>query len=381
MKLLIFIMVFFISGCYIKNKNTLYEIKKNELYIEKIWKKTFEKRKNFFYTNFLLYPILHKNIIYTISNKGYITAINILSGKKIWKKYLLKSNFNIYKKIITDGKNLFIENEKYEFYALNIKNKNIIWKKNIHNTLLCDPVIYKKHLLIFSDDGTLNSLNSKTGDIIWSINIPGFNKIISFKKMAEPLIKNNIIIIGNDYGYIYFIDATTGLIIFKKNIFEKENNIRSNKTLKNIVIDTFIINNILFISSYEKIVALNIKNGKIIWKKNNIDLKQKIIFDKNTIYILNNHNCINAINFFTGNIIWKNQFFLNINLTLPILYKKYFIIADNKGYINILKTENGVQVFKKKFSHYGFKKNFFIYDNIILIEDYNKQFFCFKIKK
>ena len=128
----------------------------------------------------------------------------------------------------------------------------------------------------------------------------GKNKFFISKIKTPFLIINNNIIISDDRGTIFNIN-NKGNLKWKKNIYKKTyKNIYKNLVFsiyKNII---YVADNIGFI------YAIDLKNGNIIWIKNNsIPLKSNIKVYDNKIFLIDYDNKIISLNTNDGSKVWQ----------------------------------------------------------------------------
>jgi len=128
----------------------------------------------------------------------------------------------------------------------------------------------------------------------------GKNKFFISKTKTPFLIINNNIIISDDRGTIYNIN-NKGNLKWKKNIYKNTyKNIYKNLVFsiyKNII---YVADNIGFI------YAIDLKNGNIIWIKNNsIPLKSNIKVYDNKIFLIDYDNKIISLNTNDGSKVWQ----------------------------------------------------------------------------
>ena len=315
-----------------------------------------------------------KNIIF-FDNKGSILKFDEFS-KMVWKNnYYTKPekklkpilNMTIYQNYLIVADNLA------KYYAIDIKNGNLLWMKSniapfnsqikayknkffvtdLENVLRCYSIIDGKELwsiktdrsfiksqkklsVIISDDkvyfnnslGDISAVDINRGKLIWQT--PTQSSSVyegSFRLKTSDLITNNkSIFFSNNNNEFYSIDLMTGSVIWKQKI---NSNIRSS-----------IANNLIFAVSQEGfLVVMESENGNIIRITNVFDkFKEKkrpnikpvgfIIGIKN-IYLTTNNGRLIIIDILTGksNLILKID---NEMVSRPfILEKNLFIIKDN----------------------------------------------------
>ena len=127
----------------------------------------------------------------------------------------------------------------------------------------------------------------------------GRNKFSISKLISSPIILNENIIFSDDKGTIFNINKR-GKLKWKKNVYKKI----YKKIYKNLTFSIY--NNKVYISDNVGFVyALNLKDGKLVWIKNQgVSFRSKIkIFDKK-IFLVDQDNRIFCLDSETGSKIW-----------------------------------------------------------------------------
>lgn len=207
------------------------------------------------------------------------------------------------------------EDEKIKISDLEKRQKEIvdIYKVYTSNTTYSKEVSLSEKILLSKPKKNLSwkmsALNNQ--NFLGNIYLPsvennflkkkiGKNKFFISKLKTPFLIINNNIIISDDRGTIYNIN-NKGKLKWKKNIYKKTyRNIYKNLVFsiyKNII---YVADNIGFI------YAIDLKNGNIIWIKNNsIPLKSNIKVYDNKIFLIDYDNKIISLNINDGSKVWQ----------------------------------------------------------------------------
>ena len=96
--------------------------------------------------------IIEDNAIIFNNSVGDITAIDIFSGLIMWQLPTQSSRINnetyIFKssKLVSDGKSIYLSNNKNEFFSINLKTGTLNWTNKVNSSLT--PVLIKN--LIFT---------------------------------------------------------------------------------------------------------------------------------------------------------------------------------------------------------------------------------------
>jgi len=198
------------------------------------------------------------------------------------------------------------------------------------------------------------SLDTKSG--IWENkkkvaeikNVKQIFKKISFKKESlkeevntklsillneKPKLNNNLKMEGSN------LSNSAGHLVFNKKIQNqnklKFKKIKNRKILKNNLI---IEKNSIFLVDSKGSIIKSSKDGKIIWKKNNYNRKEKrkiksfsLAASNNNIYVFDNLGKYYALNSQDGNIVWSKKYDNPFNSQVKILNNKILVVdGDNR---------------------------------------------------
>ena len=188
-------------------------------------------------------PIKNKDIIYTTSWNGNISAFNINSNNLIWETNLGWSSSS--SPIIVKN-NIFVGSSD-GLYALEKDSGEILWNFKM-GAVSSIPVYVNGVVYCGSHDGNIYAINSKNGDLEWTFET-------NDEIYGSPVVKNNVLFIGSNDGYMYAI-----------NIKDKELKWKF-KTDRPIVSSSLIVNKDLYFGSWDgNLYSLETETGKLKWK-------------------------------------------------------------------------------------------------------------------
>ena len=260
--------------------------------LKKLSKYKFSKIKQFEFVQPDLLFTKDKSIIF-FDNKGNIfkfdSNLNRLWNINHYRKYEKKLNPILF--FASTDKILIVTDNISNYYALNIKNGDLLWKKNSPAPFNSQIKIYKDKFYAVDFDNVLRCFSLKDGKEIWN-----FNTEKSFIKSQQKL----------------------SLIIHE--------------------------NRLIFINTLGDLSAVNIQNGNLLWQtptQNNVLYEEAfllknsdLVYSNNSIYFSNNKNELYSIDFKTGIVRWKQKINSSLrptiigNLLLTITNEGFFVIID-----------------------------------------------------
>jgi outer membrane protein assembly factor BamB len=300
-----------------------------------IFKFNFYKKK-YKKINKILNLSIENNVIYISDNLGFIYALDYVSEKILWaKNYKIPFRSNI--KI--SNNNVIMANQNNSILFIDKKNgeilKTIPTEENVFiGDFINNFAVHKNNVLFLNTFGSLYSLNSKTLDINWFLNLNDtldINPSKIFRSNQLIVSKNKIFVPANDN--LYVIDLLTGSIIFKKNFTS--------------ILKPLVINNVLFSIDNDLLIATELESGKILYsydinkkiaefldtKKKRVKLKSIISAD-NKIFVFLNNSFVIKFNF-NGEISEISKLPEKIN-SMPIIVENQLIYLNNKNRISII---------------------------------------------
>ena len=220
------------------------------------------------------------------------------TSKVIWKKNYYSKLEKKSKPILffnNDNSILIVADSLSKYYAINIKNGNLLWSKINAAPFNSQIKIYKDKFFVIDFDNILRCFSVKNGKELWKIKTG--NTFIKSEKKLSITIANSIVYFNNSIGDISAVDIESGSLLWQ----------------------TPTQNESIYQDSFFLKVSDLITDGKSIVFSNN----------KNEFYSLDSES---------GLINWKQS--INSNLTSTLINELIFSIS-NEGYLIIIDNKNG----------------------------------------
>ena len=316
----------------IKGNIVVYSVDRKEItYKYNFYKKKFKKIKK------ILNIIIEENIIYVADNLGYLYALDYRNKKLLWAKNIkipFRSNIKISgNKIITADQNniLHIFDKNNGIKLRFIPTEETIIKSNFVNSL----ALYRESLIYLNTFGSLYSINTQNLKINWFAN---FKQSLDLNPtnlfFSNPVIVfEDKIIISTD-PYLYLLNINNGSIIFKTPITSIVKPIISGKTLFIITKDNLLVS--IDIITGKINYSLNISNqiGNFLdTKKKTINIKSLSLANDNLLIFLDNSYLV----VFNKNGKIKKIEKLKSKLgTSPIFINKSILFLDKNNKLIVL---------------------------------------------
>lgn len=181
--------------------------------LKKISKYKFKKIKNFkFYELDLVFD---KEGIIFFDNKGSIFKFNDRS-KLIWKKNLYDKRQKKNRPILFFSNNankLIVADNFAKYYAIDLKNGQLIWSKEHTSSFNSQIKIYKDKFFVIDLENILRCYSLVDGSEIW--NLPTEKTFIKSQKRLSLIVSDNKVFFNNSMGDVSSVDIDTGNLLWQ----------------------------------------------------------------------------------------------------------------------------------------------------------------------
>ncbi len=334
-------------------------------------------------------PISYKEWRQSFQNKFNNISNVLFLNEGNYKKLSKVSNSLVNKNILVYENNLFFSDQKGNIGVFSLSKNQLIFKYNFYKnkfkkTKKDIKIIIKEDIIIAADNfGYVYSINYKKNKILWAKNF-----LIPFRSNLK--IINGIIFLSDEKNKIVLLDIKNGNKI-------DELYTQPSKTVSsyesNLAVDDD--NNLLFLSTGGSLYSLNLINNKRINWIQNFKLENEIVFNGNPITISKNQIIIstddsisllntNGVRIWNLNIKSKVSPIISGNTIFTINSDNFLVLIDkNSGQIKYSKNLYSILAkdFKKSFQR-KIKKidHLFLTDNKLLLISENSYFIEINLK-
>ena len=128
-------------------------------------------------------PIVFGDKLYSISSRGSLAAIDLRSGRIIWKR-----DYSSYRSIALEGNNIYVTDVKGHVYSIGRNNGLEQWSQlSLTNRGVTGPVVVGNYIVVGDFEGYLHWLNKDTGEIVAQ------HQVDSSAIYATPMVDKGII--------------------------------------------------------------------------------------------------------------------------------------------------------------------------------------------
>ena len=128
-------------------------------------------------------PIIYGDIVYAVSARGHLVAIELRTGRMLWKR-----QYSSYRQMSVSGNTIFLTDVRGHIYAIDRVNGLERWSQlAFTNRGVTGPAALKEHVVVGDFEGYLHWLDQETGEIVSRHHVDG-SGIHSTPTVADEIL-------------------------------------------------------------------------------------------------------------------------------------------------------------------------------------------------
>ena len=314
---------------------------------EVLWEKSIGHGSESYFSR--LKPVAAYNNIYSASREGDVIALDAKTGDTLWKKDLSdihnERNFwdsrqsaSLSGGPVAGSDKVFIGSENGKIYALNAQTGEVIWQASIKGEIISSPAIDSGILVVNTASGIMKAYNAENGDELWAIeqNVPA----LTLRGISAPVIASGGVLIGTAKGGVNVYILDKGQQGWTTEIGEPTGSTELERVVDVDASPVVFGDKIYAISSRGNLAAIELKSGRILWKRQYSSYRQIAIY-RNTIFLTDIRGHVYALDRINGIERWSNLTLSNRGVTGPAIIDNYVVVGDFEGYLHWFDQETG----------------------------------------
>ncbi len=303
-------------------------------------------------------PVIDNNFLFFLDAKSNVISFDLNNNKIAWKKNISlnnEKNHNIGGGIVI-YKNTVIVNSPYgQIISLDKSSGSVIWKNNVESSIRSAPTVYDNKLLSLTLSNKLYVLNADNGNILWQHQ--GIFNNTTLLDSPKVAVDENIVIAPYSNGEFFALNLSNGKEIWRNSFIDIEIKETTN-AFSDIDAFPIIKKDIVIISSaIGKLIAVNKKSGNKLWTRD-IFTTQTPLVNGNSIFLVNNNKEVICLNILDGGTRWvlsieKGLSDNNKHIWLPpILMNSQLLLVGGYKKLILIDTMTGETIRKKNLSNF-----------------------------
>jgi len=319
----------------------------SELRIKPVWSTRIGKGVGENYIK--LQPAVDDGKVFAVDINGQLVALSAETGTRLWRVQL--------KEEISGGVGagfgyLFLGTKEGKVMALSQIDGAIVWQHHVSSEILSAPTSNGDIVVVQTLDEKVYGLDHDTGEQEWFYE--SVLPTLTLRGTSSPVLAGNMALVGLASGKVVALHTDSGRVLWEHRIALPQGRSELER-MTDIDGDLLQQGGMLYATSFQgKVTAIEISTARIRWQK---DISSFLGPDEGfgNLYLVDTNDHLYALDINSGDIVWRqNNLFLR-QLTPPVTFGNYLVVGDYAGYLHVVSQLDGHFMGRKKIDGDGIR--------------------------
>ncbi|WP_448217438.1 outer membrane protein assembly factor BamB [Endozoicomonas sp. 2B-B] len=318
-----------------------------DIELQEVWSRSIGKGVEDSYER--LVPSVSGDVIYAAGAQGDVIALNLETGKEIWKKSL---ELAVGGGITADFGMLLLGTLDGHVIALKEEDGSELWKARVSSEVISSPQTNGRVVMVQSIDDTITALDAETGKELW--HQENLQPALTLRGSSTPLIEGEAVFVGLSNGEAKAFRVNDGGPLWNSRVSIPKGSSELERMV-DINAEPLIVGDNLFMVSFQgNVAAMDMYSGRVRWSRE-LSSYKSIAEGFGSLYLTDDSSYVSSLDQRSGAVSWRQDKLEYRLLTAPTTYSSYVAVADLEGYVHLLSQVDGVMAGRFKASSSAIK--------------------------
>jgi outer membrane protein assembly factor BamB len=331
-KVLTFILVLgFLSGCASMDNKRRKPLKDQSLVLTPFWaQNTLAQSNPGFRKINRMSPILYKDQIIVGNALDGLVSYDIQTKNEVWR---INIPFGVEASGTVIRDRLFIGSNNGKMYSIDLVKGEVLWNFDTKSELVAEPLLQEGVLYFLSGSQSVFALDAVSGKQLWTYNRQDTSNLMTIRGGSKPAFSNGMLFVGFSDGSVVSLNSKTGTP-------QWEITLNRNTRFKDIDASPVIDGDALYVNSYDdRIYCLAKDRGEILWKSPLGGFSTPLIFgDK--LATTSSVGDLAVLSKKDGSLVWKTKSSNGVFVD-PSLLKGLLVTGESQGSLKFFDSLTG----------------------------------------
>ena len=217
-------------------------------------------------------------------------------------------------------------------------NGKALWQARVTSEILSAPQIANGLVYVRSGDGRVFALSASDGKRKWLYQRA--TPALTVRSYGGVLIEKNAVFSGFGGGKLVALEAQTGGLGWEASV-ALPRGVSELERIADVTSNPVSDGNIVCAVAYQgRVACFEPQSGNLIWARD-ISSIAGLALDARNVYVSDVNGTVHALDKAAGAYVWKQEKLANRELSAPLVYRGYVVVADLQGYVHFLGREDG----------------------------------------
>lgn len=222
--------------------------------------------------------------------------------------------------------------------ALAVADGSERWRVDMAGEVLAPPAGNDEFVVVQTADGRLAALSVADGSKQWEYK--NDEPLLTLRGTAAPVVANDVVYTGFASGKLVALAIDTGSLAWDQ-LVALASGTAEIERLVDVDASPLVTDELVFATSFNgNLFAFATANGRAIWRFPSSSYRE-VDLGFGHVYMADEKGRVYSINARDGEQRWERSFFVNRELSAPVVFAGYVLVGDDQGYLHVLSQVDG----------------------------------------
>jgi len=217
-------------------------------------------------------------------------------------------------------------------------NGKALWQARATSEILSAPQIAEGLVFVRSGDGRVFAFSASDGKRKWLYQRA--TPTLTIRSYGGVLVDKNAVFAGFSGGKLVALEVQTGSVGWEASV-ALPRGVSELERIADVTSNPVVNGGIVCAVAYQgRVACFEPQTGNLIWARD-ISSIAGMAVDIRNVYISDVNGTVHALDKTTGAYVWKQEKLAHRELSAPLVYRGYVVVADVQGYVHFLAREDG----------------------------------------
>lgn len=283
----------------------------------------------------LFMPAVDGDAVYAAGESGRVVRLNLQNGNELWR-------VDAGRKLATGagaGAGLvLVGGLKGELIALDAANGAKRWEVNLASVVVAPPAVAGDLVLVRTGNGHVHGLNAADGSRKWlyTRQLPA----LSLQGVSALAIRDGLAYAGFPGGKMAAIRLANGLQAWEASVSIPRGATELERVNDVVGMPALDDRRVCAVTYQGRVACFDRLKGNLLWSRDTSS-DAGLSMDGQYVYVSDDKDAVTAYDKDSGRAAWRQDKLANRQITAPLAFGKYVVVADVEGYVHLLSSEDG----------------------------------------
>ena len=283
------------------------------------------------------------------------------SGVKLWSRKLgtaLSAGVGV------AGQRLLVASSDGEVIALATTNGAELWRVDMRSEVLAAPQGDEQWVVAQTAEGRVVGMQAATGAKVWEYK--NDEPLLTLRGTATPVVEQGVVYTGFASGKVVALELETGALLWGQPVAIASGTAEIERLVDVDAAPKVTADSVYAASFNGNLFAFARRDGTPLWRFKTSTYRE-VAEGFGHVYLVDEDSRIYSVNARDGEQRWENSALLNRELSAPVVFAGYLLVADHDGYVHALSQVDGSLVGRTRVDGAGVRVPMRVVDELLVV--------------